>query len=165
MTVIAGTGCFGQVIVHNLYAVHSRSNNISASNANSFIHQQEFGISPPIIFFTNKICNRHAYIGEINLVQMVFAIYRVYGLHFDAGSFHINQQERYAFLCFTLGRGADKAENPVGPMGLRGPYFLAIHHIVLAVALSLGFQGSEIRPRPGLGIALAPKLGTVQYSR
>ena len=94
----------------------------------------------------------NAYIGEINFVQMVFAIYRVYGLHFDAGSF-ISISKKDMPSCALPSdevRTSRKSSRPNGPAW--SMFFGHSPHSTRR-RLGLGFQGG--RPRPGLGIALA----------
>ncbi|MNO51578.1 hypothetical protein D3C76_419760 [compost metagenome] len=84
--------------------------------------------------------------------------------HRDARGFHIDQQERNAALLTGLGVGAHQAEHPVGKVRQGGPGFLAVDHVVIALAHCAGFQRRQIRTGTRLGVALAPPVLTGKNS-
>ena len=51
---------------------------------------------------------------------------------------------------------AHEAENPVGLVGIRGPDFLAIDQVMVALVFAFGLQVSQIRAGARFGIPLTP---------
>ena len=67
---------------------------------------------------------------------------------------HVHQQDRDAVGLFLhlVGRGgAHQQEHQVGVLGARGPHFLAMHHIVVALAHRAGFQFGGVGTGGGFG--------------
>ena len=129
------------------------------------MRQQCLGIGPALVLLADAIGNRHPYIVEFHFVQAVMIVDRGDGVHFYAGGFHIDQQEADTLLLFALGAGAHQTEDPVGKVGIGGPYLRACHHVVVAIAYRPGLQGGKVGARTRLGITLAPPLVAGQYRR
>ena len=126
--------------------------------------QQILGISPSIVFFTNKIFNRDFNIREPNLVYLSRTIQQDDWSHFDSGGIHVDQKKRNSRLLFDLAVGAYKAEYHIGVLAKGGPRFLTIHNVIIAFSDSFGFQRSKVRPSTRFRVTLTPPILTRKYT-
>jgi hypothetical protein len=76
--------------------------------------------------------------------------------HGDAGRLHVDQQEADAGLRLAFVAGAHQAEDPVAVLAERGPGLLAVDDVLVALALGLGLDRSQVGTRAGFAVALAP---------
>ena len=106
-----------------------------AGDSGALVRQQELGNSPAHAFLTHQILQRYPHIGEIDLVKVMMAVNRVDRPHLDTRCFHINQQERNPLLLLDRGVGSNQTEHHVRPVGLGRPDLLAIHQIMVFLAL------------------------------
>ena len=74
-----------------------------------------------------------------------------------------NEMPSCRFAAFGI--GAHQHEAPVGMMRGRGPDLLAVHHVMVAVALRRGLQRGEVGSGARLGKALAPPIVEVGGAR
>ncbi|MNQ67660.1 hypothetical protein D3C85_821910 [compost metagenome] len=85
--------------------------------------------------------------------------------HGDARGLHVDQQEGNPTLLLGLGVGADQAKHPVGVVGVGGPGFLAIDHVVLAIAHCAGFQAGKVGAGTRFRVTLAPPVFAAENAR
>ena len=124
--------------------------------------EQELGVGPALVLLTDQVFDRHLHIGEEDLVDLVAhrrpsAVDQVDRVERDARRLHVDQQEGDALLTLALVGGADETEYPVGEVCVGRPDLLAVHDVVIALALGPGAQGREVGARARLGISLAPQ--------
>ena len=122
----------------------------------ALVREQEFCVSPALVFLADQVFHRHLHVVEENIVDFVFAVDRDDGAHRDARRFHIDQQERNALLWTRVAAEAHQAEDPIGILAERVPGLLAVDAVMSAFAHRAGAQRCEIGARTGLRIPLAP---------
>ena len=127
--------------------------------------EEEFGDGPAFILDPDQIGDRHADIGKEDLIHFIPALDQLDRAHFNAGRLDIDQHEGNPLLALALGGGAHEAENLVGILAQRGPGFLAIDDVIIALADGAGLEAGEVGAGTGLGIALAPPIRAVENAR
>ncbi len=85
--------------------------------------------------------------------------------HADPGGVHLQQDEGDPLLRLAFPLGAHQAEHAVGEVGVGGPDLRARQDVVVPVPHRRQLQSRQVRPGPGLGIALAPVVLTGQNPR
>ena len=87
------------------------------------------------------------------------AIHQDERTHGNAWGLHVHQDEADPFLAFLgLAVGAHQAKNPVAIVAQGSPYFLAVDHVMVALALGPGFNGGQVGACARLRITLHPKI-------
>ena len=127
--------------------------------------QQVLGVSPALVFLADQVADGHAHVVKKDFVHFMFFIEHDDRAHGDARRFHVDQQETDAFLLAHRAIRAHQAKDHVGVLAQGGPGFLAIHDVMVAVALGRGFQRGQVGTGTGLRIALAPPVVAIQNAR
>ena len=131
----------------------------------ALVHQRAHRHVPAVIYFAENIFSGDAHIAEEELVEFGFAGHLAQGANFDAGRFHVHEQDGEAFVFGGGGVGANDEFAPVADPAIAGPDFLAVHDVVVAVEPGFGLQAGEIGTGVGLGEALAPDFFSAQNFR
>ena len=123
-----------------LGALYAVLRDADARDADTLVAEQVFGVAPALVFFADDILGGHAHVVEKHFVEMMFAVDGVYRAYGEARRFRIDQQIGNAALLLAFGAGAHQAKHPVGVMRARGPDFLPVDDIVVAIALGRGSE-------------------------
>ena len=127
-----------------------------AGNAGALVAEEILRVGPALAFLSDQVRNRHLHVLEEDLVDLVLLVQRDDRPDGDAGRVHVDEEKADALLLLHGGVGTHQAEDHVGVLGERRPGLLAVHDIVIAVANGAGLERGKVRPRAGLGVALAP---------
>ena len=124
----------------------------------ALVLEQELGVSPALALFADEVFSGHLHVFQPHLIDVLEAVHGADRLDRHAGALHVDEQKGDAGLGLVVPVGAHQAEQPVGPLGIGGPYLLAVHHVMVAVLQRHGAQAGQIGPGARLGIALGPEL-------
>ena len=150
-------------------AAHAALGGRHLGDAQPLVGEQELGAGPALAFLADAVLDRHPHVIEEHVVHVMRAVEHDDRPHRDAGRLHVDQQEGDALLRLGLGVGAHQAEDPVAPVGERGPGLLAVDDVVVAPLIigthRPGAQAGEVGAGARLGIALAPRHGRLADAR
>src|SRR5271167_807249 len=128
----------------------------------ALVHQRAHRHVPPVVYFSKDIFNGHANIPEEQLVELGFPGHLAQRSNFDAGRFHIHEEDGKSLVFRCTDVGANDEFAPVTHPTVASPDFLAIHNVMIVLEARFGLQTSEIRTGVRLGEALAPDLFCAQ---
>src|SRR5580704_7566029 len=131
----------------------------------ALVHQSAHRHVPAVIHFAEDIFDGDAHVAKEELVKFGFACHLTQGTNFNAGRFHVYQEDGEAFV-FGGGRvGANDEFAPVADPAVACPDFLPVYDVLIAVETRFGLQTGEIGTRVWLGEALAPDFFSAQDFR
>src|ERR1700733_9930379 len=122
----------------------------------ALVHQRAHGDVPAVVHFAEDVFSGHPHVAEEKLVEFGFARHLAQGANFDAGRFHIDEEDGEAFVFRGGGVGAHDEFAPIADPAVAGPNFLPADEVVVAVEDCLGLQTGEIGAGVWLGKSLAP---------
>ena len=130
-----------------------------ARERDPLVAEGDLGESPAVVLLADDLPFRDADAVEEHLVEHRGAVHLPDRPHGDPWCAHVDDEVRDAAM--LLGRRVRaREEDPVlGDVGKRGPHFLAVHDVLVAIALGAGRQRGEIAAGAGLAEELAPELG------
>ena len=131
----------------------------------ALVHQRAHRHVPSVIHLAENIFDRDAHIAEEQFVEFGFAGHLAQRTNFDAGRFHVHEQNGESFVFRDARVGANDEFAPVADPAVTGPHFLAVHDVVIAVQTRFGLQTGEIGTCIRLGKALAPDFFGAQNFR
>ena len=143
-------------VVDLLQPVETLAAKPDAGRAGALVSEQIFGAGPPLALVVDALADRNADILEDHLVEVRHAAETLYRAHRDTGQVHVDQQDRDAVLLLAGTVRAHQRETPVRPVGVGSPDLAAVDDVTVAVAHRAAAEGSEVRTRVRLRIALAP---------
>ena len=129
-------------------------------DAEPLVGQQELGAGPALVLLADQVGDRDLHVVEEHVVHVMGAVEHDDRPHGDARRLHVDQQEGDALLRLGVGIGAHQAEDPVGPMGERGPGLLAVDDVVVACRAPracAGWRGRSRRPARNSPGTTAPR--------
>src|ERR1700730_2070892 len=131
----------------------------------ALVHQGAHRHIPSVIHFAENIFKRDANIAEEQLVEFGLPGHLTQGANFDAGRFHIHEEDGESFVFRRARVGANDEFTPIAHPAVAGPDLLAVHDVVIAVQPCFHLQTREIGTGVGLGKALAPDFFSAQNFR
>ena len=64
-----------------------------AGDVRTLMRQEELGVGPALVLLADQVLDRHAHVGEPDLVHLGRPVDQRDGPHLDAGALHVDQQE------------------------------------------------------------------------
>ena len=113
----------------------------------AFVHQSAHRDVPAVVHFAEDVFGGDADIAKEKLVEFGFAGHLAQRTNFDAGRFHVHQQDGETFVFRGGGVGAHDEFAPVADPAVAGPNFLAVDDVVIAIEDELRFAGRRDRSR------------------
>ena len=135
------------------------------SQAGTFVSQQVLGTGPALVLFANQVLDRHFDVVKEDFVDFVVAVQGDDRANGDTRGRHVDQQEGDAALLLSFGVGTHQTEDPVGVLAQRGPGFLTVDDVVIAIAHGAGLQRGQVGTGARLGVTLTPPVGAVEDAR
>ncbi|MNF79679.1 hypothetical protein D3C84_618970 [compost metagenome] len=130
-----------------------------------FVVEQKLGDAPALPFATDQIADRHPHVVEEGFIQVMGIVDTADRTHRNTGRAHVDQQKADPCLLLHIRVGAYQHEDPVRVMGITGPDFLAIDHVVVAIALGAGAQRCQVGTGARFRKALAPQTLAIEDGR
>ena len=133
--------------------------------AAAFELQQIFRDGPALVLGADAIALGHAHVVEEHLIDFVVAGKKVDRPHGDAGTVHVEQQERDAALGLAGEFRPHQRKHAIRVVRVGRPDLAAIQHILVAVLVSAQCEGGKVRTCAGFRVALAPVVFAGQDAR
>ena len=124
----------------------------------ALVHERRDADLPALVDAPEDLRLVDAHVVEEDLVELGIARDLPERLHRDARELHVEQKVGDPLVPGRAGVGPREQHHPVGHLGERGPYLLAVDDPGLAVSDRARLERGEVGARVRLGVALAPDL-------
>jgi hypothetical protein len=123
-----------------LQALELALGSVHVGDVGALVAQQVLGVGPALVLFADQVLRRHLNVVEPDFIDLALAVQQLDGTHRDPGRLHVDEQEGDTRLRFAFVAGAHEAEDPLAVLAQRGPGFLAVDDVFVALALGTAFD-------------------------